>query len=91
MDLKKTLLAQAMKLAQNPKVMEIATSPKVMEVAMRAMSARAEVTAAVNGATRSVARGLNLATRDEVKELRRTIRKLEEQLATERGGAGDKP
>lgn len=91
MDLKKTLLTQAMKLAQNPKVMEIATHPKVMEVAMKAMSARAGVTTAVHGATNTVARSLNLATRDEVKELRRTIRKLEDQLAAEREESGGKP
>jgi hypothetical protein len=80
MDIKKTLLAQAMKLAQNPKVMEIAMNPKVMEVAMKAMSARAQVSTAAT-APRTPSRGLNLATRDEVKELRRTIRKLEDQLA----------
>jgi hypothetical protein len=91
MDLKKTLLTQAMKLAQNPKVMEIATHPKVMEVAMKAMAARAEVTTAMHGATNTVARKLNLATRDEVKELRRTIRKLEDQLAADREEAGGKP
>ncbi|MBK6531688.1 MAG: hypothetical protein IPN17_12935 [Deltaproteobacteria bacterium] len=91
MDIKKTLLAQAMKLAQNPKVMEIAMNPKVMEVAMKAMAAKAEVTTAMHGATNSVARGLNLATRDEVKELRRTIRKLEDQLAASRTEAGEKP
>ncbi len=91
MDIKKTLLTQAMKLAQNPKVMEFATSPKVMEVAMKAMATRAQVTTAVHGATSSVARGLNLATRDEVKELRRTIRKLEDQLAASRAEAGEKP
>ena len=91
MNLKKSLLTQAMKLAQNPKVMEIATHPKLMEVAMKAMSARGQVSTAVHGATQTVARGLNLATRDEVKELRRTIRKLEDQLAASRTEAGEKP
>ena len=90
MNLKKSLLTQAMKLAQNPKVMEIATHPKLMEVAMKAMSARGQVSTAVHGATQTVARGLNLATRDEVKELRRTIRKLEDQLAASRTEAGEK-
>lgn len=81
MDVKKALLDQAMKLAQNPKVMEVAMNPKVMEVAMKAMSLRAQVASAASGAQTAVARSLNLATRDEVKELRRTIRKLEDQLA----------
>lgn len=90
MDLKKSLFTQAMKLAQNPKVLEIAMHPKVMEIAMKAMTARGQVTTAVHGATQSVARGLNLATRDEVKELRRTIRKLEDQLAATRDETGEK-
>lgn len=89
MDLKKTLLKQAMKLAQNPKVMEVATHPKVMEVAMKAMTARGQLSTAVDGATRTMARGLNLATRDEMKELRRTIRRLEDELAAKRDGGAD--
>lgn len=86
MDLKKSLLAQAAKLAQNPKVMEVVTHPRVMEVAMKAMAARGQIGTAVDGATRTVARSLNLATRDEVKELRRTIRRLEDELAAKRDG-----
>ncbi|MEZ4410995.1 MAG: hypothetical protein R3A52_31625 [Polyangiales bacterium] len=72
MDVKKTLMKQAMKLAENP---------KVMEAAMRAISLRGQVASQVEGASRAVARSLNLATRDEVKELRRTIRRLEDELA----------
>lgn len=80
MNLKKTLLTQAMKLAQNPKVMEVAMSPKVMGAAMRVMSLRGQVESASAAATQSLARALNLATREEVRELRRTIRRLEDEL-----------
>ena len=80
MDLKKALLQQAMKLAQNPKVMEVAMSPKVMGAAMKVMSLRGQVESATSAATQSVAKALNLATRDEVRELRRTIRRLEDEL-----------
>lgn len=80
MDLKKAVLKQAMKLAQNPRVMEVAMSPKVMGAAMKVMSLRGQVASASDAATQSLARALNLATRDEVRELRRTIRRLEDEL-----------
>lgn len=80
MDLKKTLLTQAMKLAQNPKVMEVAMSPKVMGAAMKVMSLRGQVESASAAASHSLAKALNLATREEVRELRRTIRRLEDEL-----------
>ena len=80
MDVKKTVLTQVMKLAQNPKVMEIAMSPKVMGAAMKVMSLRGQVESASAAATQTIARALNLATREEVRELRRTIRRLEDEL-----------
>lgn len=89
MSVKKAVLGQVMKLAQNPMVMEVVTSPQVMELAMKAMSLRAQASTAASGATHAVARTLNLATREEVRELRRTIRKLEEQLAASRAHDDD--
>lgn len=80
MDVKKTVLTQVMKLAQNPKVMEIAMNPKVMGAAMKVMSLRGQVESASAAATQTLARSLNLATREEVRELRRTIRRLEDEL-----------
>jgi len=84
MSVKKVVLGQVMKLAQNPKVMEVVTSPRVMELAMKAMSLRAQAGTVASGATHAVARSLNLATREDVRELRRTVRRLEEQLAAAR-------
>lgn len=80
MDVKKALLSQVMKLAQNPRVMEVAMSPKVMGAAMKVMALRGQVESATSAATQSLARSLNLATREEVRELRRTIRRLEDEL-----------
>ena len=81
MDLKKAAMDRVMKLAQNPKVMRVAMNPKVMGTVMKAISLRSKVSSATNAATQSVARTLNLATREEVRELKRTIRKLEENVA----------
>jgi anion-transporting ArsA/GET3 family ATPase len=80
MDVKKAAMGQLMKLMQNPKVMQVAMNPKVMGAVMTAMSMRGKVASAASSATQTVARSLNLATREEVRELRRTIRRLEEQL-----------
>ena len=81
MDIKKTLLAQVTKLIQNPRVMQLAMNPKVMGAVMRVMTVRGQVASTVSSAQHSVARTLNLASRDEVRELRRTVRRLEEQLS----------
>ncbi len=84
MSVKNVVIGQVMKLAQSPKVMEVVTSPRVMEVAMKAMSLRAQASTVASGATQAVARTLNLATREEVRDLRRTIRRLEEELVAQR-------
>ena len=80
MDVKKTAMDQLMRLMQNPKVMQVAMNPKVMGTVMKAMSLRGKVQSAAATATQTVARSLNLATREEVRELRRTIRRLEEVI-----------
>lgn len=72
MDLKKTLMKQAMKLAQNP---------KVLETAMRAIELKGQLSSQVDDASKVVLRSLNLATRDEVTALQRTITRLENELA----------
>jgi alanine racemase len=78
MDVKKAAMDQLMKLMQNPKVMQVAMNPKVMGAVMKAMSLRGQVSSAANAATHSVARTFNLATREEIRELRRTVRRLED-------------
>jgi hypothetical protein len=77
-DVKKTAMDQLMKLMQNPKVMQVAMNPKVMGTVMKAMALRGKVQSAASAATQTMAKSLNIATRDEVKELRRTIRRLED-------------
>lgn len=81
MDVKKTAMDQLMKLMQNPKVMQLATNPRVMGTVMKAMQLRGQVGMVASGAAQTVARSLNLATRDEVRELRRTVRRLQDELA----------
>lgn len=92
MDVKKAAMDRLMKLMQNPKVMQVAMNPKVMGAVMKAMAVRGKVSSMANAASHTLARTFNLATREEMRELRRTVRrleelvnKLEEQQAEERG------
>jgi hypothetical protein len=78
MDVKKAAMDQLMKLMQNPKVMQVAMNPNVMGTVMKAMALRGKVSSAASTATQTVAKSLNLTSRDEVKELRRTVRRLED-------------
>jgi hypothetical protein len=78
MDVKKAAMDRMMKLLQNPRVMQVAMNPKVMGAVMKAMSLRGRMTSVAAAASHTVARSLNLATREEIRELRRTVRRLEE-------------
>ena len=78
MDVKKTAMDHLRKLKQNPKEKQVAMNPKVMGTVMKAMALRGKVQTAATAATSTVAKSLNIATREEVKELRRTIRRLED-------------
>ncbi len=88
MDLKQKLMQEGMKLMSNPKVMKLMQDERVMKAVMTAMSLPAKVTTFSETAGEKVAKSLHMATEQEVKDLKRTIRKLEEQVETlKRNGA----
>lgn len=82
MDLKQKLMQEGMKLMSNPKVMKLMQDERVMKAVMTAMSLPAKVTTFSETAGEKVAKSLHMATEQEVKDLKRTIRKLEEQVET---------
>jgi hypothetical protein len=88
MDLKQKLMQEGMKLMSNPKVMKLMQDERVMKAVMGAMQLPAKVSSATEKAGESVAKALNLPTAREVKDLKRTIRKLEEQLETIKKNGG---
>ena len=81
-DLKQKLMQEGMKLMSNPKVMKLMQDERVMKAVMGAMALPAKVTTATEHVGETVAKTLNMATAREVKDLKRTIRKLEEQVET---------
>jgi len=80
MDLKKTLMERGMKLMSDPRVMKLMSNPKVMNVVMKGFQIRGQAQASFDRKVQSLAKTFKLATREEVRDLKDTIRSLERSL-----------
>jgi hypothetical protein len=80
MSLKRALLERGMKLMSHPRVMKLLSDPRVMNLVMKGFQLRSQAQAHIDARIKSLAKTLKLATREEVAELKRTIRVLEEQI-----------
>jgi hypothetical protein len=81
MSLKKTLMQQGMRLMTDPRVMRLMQDERVMKAMMTAMSVPGRAQTFARDQVETLAKAMALATEGEVKDLRRTVRKLEEDLA----------
>jgi hypothetical protein len=79
--LKKTLVEQGMKFMSDPRVMKIMQDERVMKALMQMMSVPGKVTSFTNEQVERLAKAMSLATEDEVNDLKRQVRRLEEELA----------
>jgi hypothetical protein len=79
--LKKTLLQKGMKLMSDPRVMKVMQDERVMKAVMTAMSVPGKAQNLAREQIENVAKAMALATEGELKDLRRTVRKLEEEVA----------
>jgi cell division FtsZ-interacting protein ZapD len=79
--LKKSIMKQGMKLMSDPRVMKMMQDERVMKAVMAAMSMPGKVQTFTQDQAEKIAKAMALATEDEVKDLKRTVRKLEEELA----------
>ena len=79
--LKKTLMKQGMKLMADPRVMKLMQDERVMKALMQMMSMPGKVQTFTVEQVEKLAKAMSLATEDEVKDLRRTVRRLEEEIA----------
>ena len=84
MSVKKAILERALKLMSDPRVGKFMSNPKVMGAAMKVFELRATAQRSVDEQLAKVARLFHLATEDEIRELRATVRMLEEQLKQDR-------
>ena len=85
--LKKTLVQQGMRLMTDPRVMKLMQDERVTKAMMTAMSVPGRAQTFAREQLESVAKAMALATEGEVKDLRRTVRKLEEDVARLRAEA----
>ena len=73
-------MKQGSKLMSDPRFMKLMQDERVMKAVMNAMQLRGKVQESFDQRVERLAKTLNLATEKEVKELKRTIRKLEREL-----------
>ena len=78
--LKKSLMKRGMKLMSDPRVMKLMQDERVMKAVMQMMSVPGKVQTFTQEQVERLAKSMALATEDEVKDLKRTVRRLEEEL-----------
>ncbi len=79
--LKKTLLKQGMKVISDPRVVKLMQDERVMKAVVTAMSVPGKVQSFTAEQVQNLAKSMALATEDEVTDLKRTVRRLEEEVA----------
>ena len=80
MSIKQKVMERGMKLMSDPRVMKLMSNPKVMNVVMKGFQLRGKAQASIDERVQKLARSLKLATREEVRDLKETIRTLERAL-----------
>jgi hypothetical protein len=88
-DIKRELLGRATRLMQDPRVAKALQHPALMQGLVQALQMRAMVQNNFDSSVQRVAKSLNLATSAEVRELRRTVRRLERELEAVRLDQGE--
>lgn len=88
MDFKKLITSQGMKLMQDPRVMKLMQDERVMKAMMSAFQMRGKIQENFDQRVESIAKKLNLATKGEIRELKRTLRKVEQELEKAKKASG---
>ena len=81
MTIKESMTHHGMKLMSNPRVLKIIQDERFMKTVMNAMGVAGRITSAVHEHTERLAHIMSFATEQEVRDLRRTVRSLEDQIA----------
>ncbi len=79
--LKKSLMKQGMKLMSDPRVLKLMQDERVMKAVMQMMAVPGRVQTFTHEQVERLAKSMALATEDEVKDLKRTVRRLEEEIS----------
>jgi HAMP domain-containing protein len=82
MSLKKSLMEQGMKMLADPRVMKLMQNEQFVKAMMAAMSMPGKIDGFTKEQAEKFAKRMSLATADEVRDLKRTVRSLEDQVAS---------
>jgi hypothetical protein len=82
MSLKKSLMEQGMKLLGDPRVVKLMQNEQFMKAMMTAISMPGKIDGFTKEHAEKFAKRMSLATADDVRDLRRTVRALEDEIAT---------
>lgn len=78
--LKQEAMKRGMTLLTNPKVMKFMSDPRVMKTISQGFALRGRVQSEVDDRLRTLADTFNLATREEVRDLKRAIGRMERDM-----------
>jgi HAMP domain-containing protein len=81
MSLKKSLMEQGMKMLADPRVMKLMQDERFVKAMMAAMAMPGKIDGFTKEQAEKFAKKMSLATADEVRDLKRTVRSLEDQVA----------
>jgi hypothetical protein len=90
---KKTFVQEGLKLLSNPRILKLMQDERVMKTLVVAMSLPGKAQSFAKEQIENVAKAMDLATEAEVRDLRRTVRRLEDEMAhlkTQAGGPARK-
>ncbi|HEX3598258.1 MAG TPA: hypothetical protein VHU80_24290 [Polyangiaceae bacterium] len=80
MSIKKEVMKKGMQMMGDPRVAKLMQNPQVMKVLGAAFQVPGKVEAFTNEQARHLASALRLATAEDLKELQRTVKRLEREL-----------
>jgi hypothetical protein len=90
MSLKKSLMDKGIKLMSDPRLMKLVQNEQFMKALVAALSMPGKIDGFTKDHAERLAKKMSLATADEVRDLRRTVRALEEQIADLKRGSHGK-
>jgi predicted nuclease with TOPRIM domain len=79
--IKKALVQQGLKLMGDPRVVKLMQDERVLRAVMQMMNVPGKVQSFTSENVERLAKAMSLATEDEVNDLKRQIRRLEEEVS----------
>ena len=73
-------MKKGMEILQDPRTQKVMQDERVTKVAMQAFQLRGKVQEEIDQRVETVAKSLGLVTKNDVRELKRTIKKLETEM-----------